>query len=278
MKACGLSLWQVATAPVCTGVVLALLCLYINHDLAPRSHFARRSAVAALGTTSPLELMEEGRFIQDFPGLTLYIGKRSGGNLTNVRIYDLREPGLRREIRASSGFVRASDDGKDLLVDLYDVRVDPVAKDRPGTLYCDKWPVRIKDALNRRGYRKKLDDYTFSELLTRIGDPARHYPHLRGEDLDEQAMAVRVEFNKRLSLSFSCFGFLLLGFPLGIKTHRKESSIGVGMSLFLVFNFYLFVIVAESMARRPVLRPDLIVWLPVFLSLLIGSRLIYRGD
>ena len=42
MKSCGVSLWQMAAPIVFCSVLLSGLCLYINAELSPRSHFARR--------------------------------------------------------------------------------------------------------------------------------------------------------------------------------------------------------------------------------------------
>jgi len=99
---------------------------------------------------------------------------------------------------------------------------------------------------------------------------------LSADDVAKKKTLLAVEFHKRLALSFACFSFVLLGVPLGIKGHRKESSIGVAVSLFLVFNFYAFIIVAESMAKYPAVRPDLIVWMPVIISMVLGTVLMRR--
>ena len=71
---------------------------------------------------------------------------------------------------------------------------------------------------------------------------------------------------------------MLLGIPLGIKAHRKESSIGIAMSLFLVFNFYLFIIIGESLAARPETYPHLVVWAPVLVSLTLGLFIMRRAN
>jgi lipopolysaccharide export system permease protein len=91
-------------------------------------------------------------------------------------------------------------------------------------------------------------------------------------------MVFAVELNKRIVLAVACFAFVLLGVPLGVTAHRKESSVGLGISLFLVFNFYLFVIIAESLARKPEFRPDLIIWIPVLIAVTLGSYLIERTN
>ena len=84
-----------------------------------------------------------------------------------------------------------------------------------------------------------------------------------------------VEVNKRLALALSCFSFALLGIPLGIRSHRKESTIGIGLALGLLFVYYLFIIAADSLLDRPAWRPDLIPWIPVLGGQLLGGFLVY---
>lgn len=278
MKACGVGIWRIAAGPLVMSVCFVAMCLHINNELSPDSHFTRRSLKADMGVSSPVEILDEGRFIQDFAGMTIYIGRKRGTQLQSIRIYDLRTPGIKREIRAESGKVRVAENGKDVIVDLVDVRVDPFSDERPGAAFCERLPIRIENALRRRAYRKRPRDMVFGELVEGIRHTAALFPNVDEENIVKQKMALAVELNKRLALSLSCLTFVLLGIPLGVKGHRKESSIGVAMGLFLVFNFYLFIVVAESLKGRPACYPYLIVWIPVAASLFTGLSLMRKAD
>ncbi|MFO7870877.1 MAG: LptF/LptG family permease [Kiritimatiellia bacterium] len=275
MKACGLSLTQIAAWPVGIALWLACLCAWINGDLAPRSHFARKSMVSRLGVETAAEMVEAGRFIEDFPGLVLYVGRKTGSRLSDVRIYDFRDPDVKREIQAERGEISSTDN--DIIIRMEDVRVEPLNPGAPGAGVCARWTLRVPDALQNRKYRPRVKDFSFSDLFRRIRDTDRYYPELKGQDLLEQSTRLAVEFNKRLALSAACFAFVLVGIPLGIKTHRRESSVGAGLSLLFVFGFYMFIILAEAMVDRPQVRPDLIVWAPVALCAGAGAFLLRRN-
>jgi len=49
------------------------------------------------------------------------------------------------------------------------------------------------------------------------------------------------------------------------------------LALLLLFLFYLFIVVAESLLDRPQWRPDLIPWIPVVGSQILGTWLLYRN-
>jgi lipopolysaccharide export system permease protein len=312
MRACGISLWQIVCLPAALALALTWLCLVIHNDWAPESHFMRRDAINRLKARSPLQLLEEGRFIRDFPGLTIFVGRRKGPRIYDVRISDTRDPAVKRQISAEWGEVVATTNAAELAVNLYNVRVNPFDPKHPDvSAFVGVWPVRVGTASPDKTRTKQEDDMTFTELLRGIRDPrsfessvrsvesenltldqtidsvagvpgfASSYVAIR-EVLDETAkayqMRLSVEMQKRFALSMACFSFVLLGVPLGIRSQRKQSSVGVAISLFLMFNFYLFVIVAESLSAQRNLRPDLIVWLPVVISVSLGCWLLWRAD
>ncbi|OGV65405.1 MAG: hypothetical protein A2283_01600 [Lentisphaerae bacterium RIFOXYA12_FULL_48_11] len=278
MRACGIGMWQIVSAPVMLSLVMMLACLYLCNELGPLGHYRSRQIMRTLGAGSAVKLLDEGRFIQDFNGFIVFIGKKKGNEIFNVRIYDIRNPKFKREIQAKSGVVTTDPITKDVMMELKGVRIDKFSEDSPLPMFCDTWPLRIGNPLNVKTYRKRQDDLPFLGLLEGMRNMASYNPSLSSYDQEKMKSSFAVELNKRIVLSISCFAFVLLGVPLGVTAHRKESSVGIGISLFLVFNFYLFVIIAESLATRPEYRPDLIVWLPVVIAVCLGSFLIDRGD
>ena len=275
MKACGISLWKVMGWMLPVAFLMAAICLYINNEMVPASHFARRSTVAALGSQNPVDLLEEGRPIQDFEGLTIYVGRKRDNELQDIRIYDLRAEGQKREIKAKRGTVSVETNSNNIVLALEEVTIDPFSFERPVAAYCGKWTERIQNSRRKRVYRKKVKDMTFYELFQGVRAPVA--AAMEGpEEVAKRRMVMSVEMHKRFSLSCSCIAFIFLGVPLGIRSHRKESSIGIALSLLLVFSFYLFIIIAEQLSKHPAAHPDAITWMPVLLSLVIGSILVQR--
>jgi lipopolysaccharide export system permease protein len=275
MKACGISLWRVMRWMLPVAFLMAAVCLYVNSELVPDAHFARRSAMASMSSQNPIDLLEEGRPIRDFEGLTVYVGRKRDDELEDIRIYDLRTDGQKREIKAKRGTVAVETNSNDIILALEDVTIDPFSFDRPVAAYCGKWTERIQNSGRKRSYRKKVKDMTLAELFHGIQTAVAETME-DANDVAKRRMVMSVEMHKRFSLSCSCIAFVFLGVPLGIRSHRKESSIGVALSLLLVFSFYLFIIVAEQLAKHPALHPDALTWMPVALSLVIGSILVQR--
>jgi lipopolysaccharide export system permease protein len=285
MKSSGLSMWQIISQIVMSSIVFSVVCMAINTNIAPRCRHAARSALLELGVEDPVNLLEAGRFVRDFPGLMIYIGARDGNKVRDVVVYEMDEHGPVRNVRAQTGVLRADHEVRAMFVDLYQVRIDQREKDRTGDaershyINAEHYPVKLDFAdMQKKVVRKKTADMTFMDLIAAIRDVRSAYPELDYDDLLRQRMTMVVEANKRLALSLSCFAFTLLGIPLGMKSRRKESSVGVGISLLLVFIFYLFIIIANSLVGSPEARPDLIVWIPVIVAEVAGFYLISRTN
>jgi len=284
MKACGLSMWQIASPAVMISIVLSFFCVYLNDRLAPQCFYRQRQVLARAGMVDPISLLEEGRFIKDFPGLMVYVAKKKVKQVEDIVAYEMDDKGIVRNVRAKSGQLSIDRTNGFMLIDLYDVRIDqpdrenPLDPTRARYLTAQHYPVKVSFAemLKKGIVHKTISDMTYADLIDGIRNIRGMYPGLSDDALLVKRMILLVEANKRLSMSLACFAFTLLGVPLGLISRRKESSVGIGISILVAFFFYFFLILGESMVERPYLHPDLIVWLPVVLVEVAGFLLLIR--
>ena len=282
MKACGVSLWQIAAPIVFCSILLSGICLYINAELSPRSHFMRRQMLRDLGEEYPLALLDEGRFVNDFPGLSVYVGKKSGSQIEDIILYQFDDRGARAEVRARSGQIAFNPEARVMEITLDQVRMTEYDRDAPSdlararTLSADSYPVvlDLREMLRKGKITKKPASMTFEELLDALQNIRQVFPDIQENNVPRMRSKMAVDANQRLALALSCFSFTLMAIPLGIRSHRKESSIGIGMALVLFFLFYVFIIISDALVDFPEWRPDMIPWIPVLGCQAVGVALL----
>jgi lipopolysaccharide export system permease protein len=143
-----------------------------------------------------------------------------------------------------------------------------LSKMRPG-IRAQQYPLTFDVGKLLAQYRLKRDfsDLTFVELLYAIGD-------LRSKGIFPASLYL--EAHKRIAGSLACLAFVLIGIPLGVKTQRRETSIGVAISLLLALGYYFFVILAETFKNKPQYYAEWILWSPNLVFELLGLILIWR--
>ncbi len=273
MRACGVRLVDLMRMPVLLAALLSMLCLHINGTVAPDSAYARRDVRHQVGAADLLAVIQPGRWIDEFPGVTFFVGSRDGSRLHDLRILETLRSGALREIKAAEALV--SEEGGTVRLEMFQVTVDPVQEDRPGVGHAERAVRIIADRTARQGApraTRRIKDRHSEDLLREVLAARYLDPGLRHEKARMDLSQARTELSNRTVLALACFCFVALGVPLGIKTHRRESSVGMVLCLVVTASFYLFIVAAESLSRHAHWHPHRIAWIPVLLCLgLVGT-------
>jgi LPS export ABC transporter permease LptF/LPS export ABC transporter permease LptG len=96
----------------------------------------------------------------------------------------------------------------------------------------------------------------------------------KGEASYEQ----EVEFHRRLALPFAALAFALLGFPLGMSTHRGGRSMGLVVSAFLMLVYYMFFIGGTRIASNAQMSPFIGTWAANLGFAILGVVLLLRSE
>ena len=95
----------------------------------------------------------------------------------------------------------------------------------------------------------------------------------------KESRKMKVRIYEKMTLPFSCIVFSLIGSTLGIKQNiRSSKSQGFGLSIILIFLYYLTCFVFSSMGIIGLIAPFLSAWIPVFIFLGFGTYLLRRSN
>ena len=295
-RASGISLLSLITPVLILSLLCCALSAWINMQLGPQCRVAYRNLFFKLsGELMNSTQLPEGQFIRDFPGYIFYTEKNRGGKLEDVMIFVLQnETNVTTTVRAPRGMIELDAPNKQFVLHLFDARSVTTGEhvdigSSPETVY----PLSLTNTV-KKTFTPGISDMTFWQLRAELADldaklglpPAaatntvQRLAQLKEtrqqrKDLTEP---IRVELNRQIAFSFACFGFTLVGIPLGIRVHRRETNIGVAIALGLVLIYYAFILTAKSLSARPEFAPHLILWLPNFIFQAVGIVLLWRAN
>ena len=295
-RASGISLLSLITPILFLSLLCCGLSAWINMDLGPRSRVLSKNLIFQLKADLVNARLPEGRFIPVSTNCIFYVDKNDNGKLQGVMIYQLENgTNVATTLRAPRGELVMDTTNKQIILNLFDARTVTLSGPRVGIGSSPKLMLNfdLNTVTNDPG-RPRVSDMTFWQLRDelhnieqRIGlppDPSLTPDQLRAgvreftrqrKDLTEP---IRVEMHREVAFSFACFGFTLVGIPLGIRVHRRETNIGIAMALILVLIYYSFIIAGQSLSGRPEWVPHLILWLPNFIFQAVGAVLLWRAN
>ena len=280
IRAAGIGLVPLVAPVILFGLFLSAVCFYNNAVVVPMTLQKFKSVLLDIGRDNPAFLIRAGEAMDRFPGYRIYIGKKNGTDLSDINIWELDPNGVpRRNIRAEKGSLSADLDDLSLTITLQKARQEERGENaadlngiRAG-LSADQLPLKIslRSFLNPDDM-KDIRIAGLGDLTNRILSPVEGYVD------PKQMYPMLTEMQKRISFALAPFTLLLVGIPLGIRVQRKETSVGVVISFFLVMAYYALILLAEGLKNRGGAYPELIVWMPNLLLQGYGFFLLWRAN
>ena len=83
-----------------------------------------------------------------------------------------------------------------------------------------------------------------------------------------------IEIDLRFAMPFSALGFALMAAPLGLRPQRTSKSIGFGLSILIVFGYYIVFQVMRVVGEQGTLPPVAAAWAPNIVLFLVGAGLL----
>jgi len=292
VRASGISLLSLTSPVLLLSLALCGVSALVNLEIAPRCRVAYKSLFYKLRLELANVQLPEGRFIKAFPGYIFYVGKNDRTNLQEVMVFDLKNE---TTVKAPRGKISLDAPNKRIILELYQARSLSLRQGRAMPAFSEVWTLELNPKFERGSQTPQISEMTFSQLLAELHDleqrmarpvplPKLSSPELKARKLEWQKQRqdltspVRVQIHQQVAFSFACFGFTLVGIPLGIRVHRRETNVGIALALVLVVIYYSFVLLGKALDTRPEFVPHLIVWLPNFIFQAIGAVLLWRAN
>jgi lipopolysaccharide export system permease protein len=301
VRASGISLLSITSPILLLSLALCALSALVNMDIGPRCRVLYTGMIARIRAELIGAYLPEGRIIRaDLPGTRtngylLYIGKNRQRELHDVMAYQLEhETNVIAIIKAERG--RYEVDATNGMINLYlfNAKILSMSQGKAIPAVSDLIVHLDSKQSQKNNPRPRLSDMTFVQLWDELHDVEKRLslPLARNLTTNELRAVkqqltkeradittpIRVHIHRQVAFSFACFGFTLVGIPLGIRVHRRETNIGIAIALLLAGVYFSMVLLAQSLDTKPQYAPYLIVWLPNFIFQAVGGVLLWRAN
>jgi lipopolysaccharide export system permease protein len=290
VRSSGISLVALITPILVLSLALCGVSAWINMEVAPRCRVAYKSLIFQMEVKLSSAVLPEGRWLKD-PSDMMFVRKNDGHTLYDIKICQLDTNQIvKMVVLAPRGFLEITN--QQAVIHLFEVHMI----DRSGQMTDLATYDQLLDAkaANAKEEKPPVSDMTFRQLQEELGNLDRTFSQPTSRLLDSAGLRkwkqeleqqkqnaitpILVQIHRQVAFSFACFGFTLIGIPLGIRAHRRETNIGVAMALVLVLIYYSFIILGQSLQSHPDLAPYLIVWMPNFIFQSTGAVMLWRAN
>ena len=310
LKTSGLTFFSIMKTPLIITFLFMTFLIFFNNYVLPESNHRVRNLMLDISRKRPAIRLPEGVFTEDFPGYTVYVGRKDErrSKLYDISIYDLKnglmmtapsgelkdfeEEGILQFILYNGELHQLTDDTKYQRTKFnkqtinMQVNTELVRKERKyrNENELDVNGLKSKIAITNQEINKLKDD------ITKIGNDAIA-KYMKGEiqNLDAARFKIEkklntikgkmrkvsrylIELNKKFSLAFACILFVIIGAPMGYL-FKKAGIAGVLTGILLFSLYYILVLAGEEFADRRGFSPLWAMWLPNIILLGCGIYL-----
>jgi LPS export ABC transporter permease LptF/LPS export ABC transporter permease LptG len=271
LKASGVSPARLLRPFLAVGIIASVFIGWLTLAVNPWASAAFQRQLFRIAETQATAGIQERAFVSTFGRIVLYVEEVSPSQfaLKGLLASDERDPALSRIIVAREGRVLSDSERRRLTLRFIDgtINESDVADPRrfrftTFTLYDLNLPLSNPTATAEQ--QAKPEKEMPLGALTAAAE---------GKDRGKAAPFL-VELHKRFALPVAAVVFVLVGFPLGIRSHRGGRAVAITSSFAIVICYYILSTALEGPALGGRLPVWLAIWLPNAIFMVIGLALL----
>lgn len=281
LRGCGVSVYRIAMTAVLMSFIVTIIAFVFNDQVAPAAKYQSTQILEQALKSDKPSFKQENIFYPEYKTILqkdgskekilsrlFYADKFDGKRMKGLTIIDRSQEGLSQIVISESGEWNASQN----VWDFYNGTIYFVAPDRSyrnilrfkhQTLELPRTPLSLAEQSRDYG------EMNIAQALEQL-----EIERLAGDDQKIRKLKVRIQ--QKFSVPFVCVVFGLVGAAMGTVPQRTGRGTSFGLSVIIIFTYYLFSSITSAMGIAGVFSPFLAAWLPNFLGLGVGIFLLMR--
>lgn len=274
LKSFGISVYRMAVPTLLASLVITGITFVSNETIVPPSSYQANLIQFKAVQRSQLPYRDRNIFYREFLGNSLsriFFARRfDGKQMQRISVLNFQQ-GVLDEILVADSAVWNSEQR------LWDFS--------NGTLYSLD-PNQSYRAIRQFSHqaislpRTPLDlaKETRPPMYMNSGEAQRFLTLVKQTGDQRWIRRLQVQIQEKFALPFICVAFGLVGTALGIRSRQSSNSKGFGLSVVIIFSYYLVSFVSLSLGEGGLLTPMVAAWFPKLLCLGVGLFLLQRAE
>ena len=284
LRSVGVSTRRMVVPALALALCMSLLTFVFNDLIVPRANLAATTSLErALGKAISTEkgsnimysrfgrIAQEGGEKEKMLTHIFYARRFLRGEMKDVTLLDFSRIGQRQMLTADSAYWNEEQS----VWEFHHGRIINV-DDRTGSTTSARF--------DRYNYPLSRDPLEVAQLPTdpsvmTVGQARTAERLQRQAGNAKEARRLRVRIQEKFAFPAICLVFGLIGSSLGVRPHSRTSrSQGFGISVLLIFGYYLMSFIFSSLGITGTLSPFLAAWLPVLVGMAGGLYLLRQAS
>ena len=276
LKSSGINVFKISMPAIIIALLLSVVMVFFNDTILPRANYAFKSLYFDIIRQRATIIVQEKLFINEFDGYIFYIDEKDDrtSTLKNIIVYVLGKPGTPTyTILAEKGWIFSEPDSRRIILRLKNGTINEIRE----TNYSKYTRITFKYYDIDLDINRVLSPAAKQERSTREMGVFELYKEIKSSKKDNLNMNYYlVELHKKISIPFACLAFTFIGVPLGMAVRKGGKAIGFGISLALIFIYYLLLVLGEMLGEKGTINQFVALWIPNFTLIIIGIVLSIR--
>lgn len=282
LRSCGISIYRLVVPAIFLSFIVTGMTFLFNELVVPAANYeASITLDQALKADKPI-FNEENVFFPEYRQekqangdttkiLTrlVYAEQFDGQRLKKLTILDWSREGISQIVTAESA-VWNSDEKTGEFFNGTIYLVSPDASYRSILRFEHQQLQLSKAPLDLANKGRDYDEMNIAQSL-------EYLKVVRISRDDKKTRKLEVRIQQKISFPFVCVVFGLAGAALGTRPQRTGRATSFGVSVVVIFSYYLLSFVTGALGQMAILSPFMAAWLPNFLGLGAGGLLVMRA-
>ncbi|MBD2186962.1 LptF/LptG family permease [Pseudanabaena mucicola] len=281
LRSCGVSAYRLVLPALVLSLFVTGLTYVFNEAIVPAANWQSRSTLRAALNQENVQFKSQDIFYQQYgevpqedgskkQGLvrSFYARSFDGKEMRGLTVLDFSQGQLQQILAAESA------------IWLPDQNVWRFTK---GTTYLvgpdgNYRSILRFDDQNLQLPRAPLDlaqEQRSAEEMN-IADIRRNIELLKQSGNTKEIRKLEVRLEQKYALPFICVVFAIVGASLGMRPQRTGAAIGFGLSVLIIFGYYLLLFICGALGQVEFLSPIAAAWMPNLIGLTAGVVILTR--